>query len=660
MCQRFFATGSRVLAAAVLLAGVVHGSDRQETPGANVDARDLVHQSLSSEMDGDNHQRRCMLAKALEIAPSLPPANWHSGRLRVDGQWRSIAHAQKQAAGDEKLARYRQMRERANAAPSRLVVLARWCAREGLEELSKLHFRQLLANPATDAKSRKEAMRKLGLRDYGGALLTEEEIKQRRELAKHMEVAMKHWRPRLATWQKALESASRKRREYAMQQMEKIDDPYVIPVVETLISVSGQPFGGQVIALLGRFHEYEATEALVRYALLAPPPSVRDAAVGELKKRSLHDFVPILLGGLASPIQSKWRVLWDAGGSVRYQHAFFRDGQTANQMLATDHLAVARDTLAGEEITNRNSVPAGPGATKRFRGLRSAGRDVDRGLQAGVALEAMANAAQRERQVAMANTLIQNSNAQVYHVLEQISGAELPRNPADWWYWWEEYNESVKPKPTGYAYLPSTSSYGRPVVAQYDRQAPPSTPSPTASARTWRLRPRSSHSCFVAGTQVWTETGRLAIEQVQVGDRVLAQSPNTGELALKLVQHVTAGDAASELAEVTIDGQSIYPTLGHVMWVNGKGWRIAKRLNPGDRVHGVSGAVVVDSIQEMPSPPVVHNLIVEDFHTYFVGENGILVHDITYRQPTRALVPGLLDESVIREKVSGSFSGKGS
>ena len=47
----------------------------------------------------------------------------------------------------------------------------------------------------------------------------------------------------------------------------------------------------------------------------------------------------------------------------------------------------------------------------------------------------------------------------------------------------------------------------------------------------------------------------------------------------------------------------------------------------------------------MPSPPVVHNLIVADFHTYFVGEKGILVHDITYRNPTRAVVPGLLEDA---------------
>ena len=44
------------------------------------------------------------------------------------------------------------------------------------------------------------------------------------------------------------------------------------------------------------------------------------------------------------------------------------------------------------------------------------------------------------------------------------------------------------------------------------------------------------------------------------------------------------------------------------------------------------------------SPPVFRNLIVEDFHPEFVGEKGILVHEITYRSPVRALVPGLLKD----------------
>ena len=35
-----------------------------------------------------------------------------------------------------------------------------------------------------------------------------------------------------------------------------------------------------------------------------------------------------------------------------------------------------------------------------------------------------------------------------------------------------------------------------------------------------------------------------------------------------------------------------------------------------------------------------YNLVVTDFSTYFVGENGLLAHDITVQRPTQAAVPG--------------------
>jgi hypothetical protein len=37
-----------------------------------------------------------------------------------------------------------------------------------------------------------------------------------------------------------------------------------------------------------------------------------------------------------------------------------------------------------------------------------------------------------------------------------------------------------------------------------------------------------------------------------------------------------------------------------------------------------------------------YNLLVADFHTYFVGERQALSHDNTVRQPVSAAIPGLL------------------
>ncbi len=68
---------------------------------------------------------------------------------------------------------------------------------------------------------------------------------------------------------------------------------------------------------------------------------------------------------------------------------------------------------------------------------------------------------------------------------------------------------------------------------------------------------------------------------------------------------------------------------------------MAKRLRVGYQIHSVEGGRTVDQIDDGPSAHA-YNLIVADFGTYFVTEADLLVHDNTYRGPTKALTPGLL------------------
>jgi hypothetical protein len=44
---------------------------------------------------------------------------------------------------------------------------------------------------------------------------------------------------------------------------------------------------------------------------------------------------------------------------------------------------------------------------------------------------------------------------------------------------------------------------------------------------------------------------------------------------------------------------------------------------------------------ETGSEAETYNLIVDSFHTYFVGEGKVLCHDNTVRRPTHCAVPGL-------------------
>ena len=60
----------------------------------------------------------------------------------------------------------------------------------------------------------------------------------------------------------------------------------------------------------------------------------------------------------------------------------------------------------------------------------------------------------------------------------------------------------------------------------------------------------------------------------------------------------------------------------------------------GSQLHGQLGTVPVRAV-ETGSEAETYNLIVDGFHTYFVGEGKVLCHDNTVRRPTNCAVPGL-------------------
>jgi hypothetical protein len=151
------------------------------------------------------------------------------------------------------------------------------------------------------------------------------------------------------------------------------------------------------------------------------------------------------------------------------------------------------------------------------------------------------------------------------------------------------------------------------------------------------------HNCLAAGTLVVTAEGSVPIEQVQIGDRVLSQDVDTGELAFKPVLQTTASNPVP-LARIVTDQGELTSTAGHPFWVNAHGWRLTRDLEPGGRFHGVDGAIEIVSVADTDRVEPAYNLVVADFHTYFAGEGRILSHDNTPRAPTNALVPGLMPD----------------
>ena len=67
---------------------------------------------------------------------------------------------------------------------------------------------------------------------------------------------------------------------------------------------------------------------------------------------------------------------------------------------------------------------------------------------------------------------------------------------------------------------------------------------------------------------------------------------------------------------------------------------VMSNRSTGMRFHSLDGAVAVTAT-ESSDRQEVYNLEVADFNTYFVGKSQVLTHDVTVREPTDMLVPGL-------------------
>lgn len=108
-----------------------------------------------------------------------------------------------------------------------------------------------------------------------------------------------------------------------------------------------------------------------------------------------------------------------------------------------------------------------------------------------------------------------------------------------------------------------------------------------------------------------------------------ATDPETGETALKPVVQ-TFRNETTEWIHVTVNGETLICTLEHPFYVPQKGWTSAIDLRAGDRLQLLNGEyVVIEQVQHeiLECPVTTYNFEVEGFHTYYVGEEPVLVHN---------------------------------
>ncbi|MEV1007137.1 DddA-like double-stranded DNA deaminase toxin [Streptomyces sp. NPDC049881] len=142
---------------------------------------------------------------------------------------------------------------------------------------------------------------------------------------------------------------------------------------------------------------------------------------------------------------------------------------------------------------------------------------------------------------------------------------------------------------------------------------------------------------FAAGVGVLMADGsKKPIEELAVGDTVLATDPRTGETSSRTVTAKIARTGKKKFVTLGVeepDGtiRTVTATEGHPFWrEDTREWVDAGALSVGDRVLADSGETVeIASSLHFSEFAAAYNLTVEGVHTYYViaGDTSILVHN---------------------------------
>ena len=579
----FAAIASRIIAAAA--------PNSQVSDPIVEQAKQLVHDALRAEADGNADLRAADLKQALSLAPDLSEAHWQSGEVRRGSHWLTTTDAENEASTSAKMAEYRKLQEQAALTVDDQLKIARWCDKNGLDEEEKAHARVALQFDP----NQEEAMRRLSLVKFRGQIISKSQFDETKSEYQQALADSKEWRTRLWKLRRQYERDPVSRNE-TLSQIRSITDIRAIPAIEAVFSTADAEPAIAAVEALTAMESSSATQSLIRFAVLADPTTVRYAAATALKGRDIYSTVPTLLAHMQGPIQAAYLNLGMEGNTAVSRFTFVQENSESYRV----------DT--NYELVNYTGV------------------DSQHGVGHGFTLPATEEPRMKAR-VDAANRTNAQLNRRIALVLATVTDQKLDDDPKSWWNWWYGQNDYYQPpeKPLDWYSSESTVTQSAPLI-------------PNAPVPFYPFGRRSS--CFVAGTPVWTTTGPMPIEMIRAGELVLSQNYETGELAYKPVLATTVRPEGPTL-QTRAGGTFVRSTRGHPFWVDGIGWQMAKELKAGERLHTINGAVSNEEVTD-GDPADCFNLVVADFNTYFVGDAKLLVHDNTLRGPTTAIVPGLL------------------
>lgn len=361
----------------------------------------------------------------------------------------------------------------------------------------------------------------------------------------------------------------------------------------------------------------------------------------ETQTRELARFTAGQIAGTEAVDPSQAGML----GAVRGQVQSRGLGQALGAQIALQDPNTSRQTRLG---LNRATRVQGGSVTETTTTDRAVQTAIPIG-QIALEYQKAAMASQQRlaadiQEVEAFNARLDQGNERVAQILREVTRVDKGKSREDWQRWWTDNQ--------GYSYTASPPPF-KPTLTQnvpspYLPQAVPtvSTIGPVIGSNTSVAASVSAgHSCFAAGTPVRTLDGLQAIETIRAGDQVLTQDTRTGGLSYQPVLAVAHNPPALTYG-VKLGDETIVATGIHRFWKAGKGWTMARDLEPGDSIRLIGGKARVESVETVGTQPVF-NLEVAEGHSFFVGKAGALVHDNSLVRPNTEPFDG---ETVLAEK----------
>jgi hypothetical protein len=631
-----------------------HGADAQ------------VKLALWCEAHGLSAERLKHLTLATLLDPAHVTARGLLGLVYNHGKWQRPEEVGRQMKEDPRAqAVLREYLEKRAPTPDRADdqwKLACWCERRGLEPQAQAHY-----NAVVRLDPRREvAWKKLGYKRSGERWVKPDELAARKLEAEREKQAYRRWRPVLEKYRDALTGKSQARRAQAETALGELSDTRAVAAVWDVLVAGDERCQLMAVQVLGQIDGASASRAVAALALFSPSPSVRGRAIEAAVRRDPRDYLDAILAMIRKPFSYKVQsvsgpgsegVLFVEGERYNLQRLYRVDGldparlparlfapdvpfnpfSVPNLLVAAGWPAAAPAVASATAEQLGQSLASDPAAALVL--LRRHAQSVDGALGAApplFTLQTELAALRRDQQIAtrilqaqqraqeaqqrlvqdvqaveLTNSSIRELNDRALPVAKAATGKDFGADREAWMGWWTDQ--------LGYAYQ-SPRTQSKPTftdVVVYSAEPP-----------------RTSSACFAAGTAVHTIDGARAIEELQVGDRVLSQDTSTGALSFQPIVAVHHNAPAATL-KLHVGGETILATGIHRFWKAGRGWVMARDLKPGDMLRSLGGSARLESVEADTVRPVF-NLDVARSRDFFVGTQGFLVYDFSIVQPVAA------------------------